>query len=529
MDTARDFTMPPGTIRLEKASSANSTTIILSPPPTSDPHDPLNWTSTRKTVNFTLTLFYVLFTFVLNDIFYVAYTPLVEEIGMTYEVYNIATALGFAGLAIGCIVFMPFSYRYGRRPLYILSVTIQLVAAIWSGKVKTNGELIAANMLMGLGGAISETIVQVTIADLFFVHQYATVNALFLFAQATGASLGPVAAGYVIDGQGWRWMWWWCAIFLGITLIVVFFCFEETIYTAVYEGVPAYTSPDEVEAPKQDPDDTKMTQTTSDQLAAVGSLKKKPLRRRLQLVTNTNTAIKHHFYQPFLMLIKFPAIAYAAITYGSLLALFSILGTVLAAYLTYSPWDFSPANVGLFNVASFVGSLAGTIMVSIASDRLVIVMAKRNSGVYEAEMRLYPAIPGSFITAAGVLMVGLGLEKGMSWVFLAFGSAIFSAGFVLCADTALCYLTDTYGNIIGDALVAVIFVRNGLSVVIMFALTPWIEGMGVQNAFILMAIIAFVILSIPLPLLKWGKQARIKSAATYAHYSMRQPNCRGGI
>ena len=35
----------------------------------------------------------------------------------------------------------------------------------------------------------------------------------------------------------------------------------------------------------------------------------------------------------------------------------------------------------------------------------------------------------------------------MSWVFIAFGNAIFSVGFVICADTSLAYLMDTYVDV----------------------------------------------------------------------------------
>jgi hypothetical protein len=66
-------------------------------------------------------------------------------------------------------------------------------------------------------------------------------------------------------------------------------------------------------------------------------------------------------------------------------------------------------------------------------------------------------------------------------------------------------------------------VRNILSVVVLFALTPWISGMGVQNVFILTAVICFVILSIPVPLLIWRKKARIATAKRYRQMAMRHP------
>jgi hypothetical protein len=57
--------------------------------------------------------------------------------------------------------------------------------------------------------------------------------------------------------------------------------------------------------------------------------------------------------------------------------------------------------------------------------------------------------------------------------------------------------------------------RNIISLVVLFVLTPWVNGMGMQNLHILCAVVAFVIYMIPVPLLLWGKKARISTAAAY--------------
>jgi hypothetical protein len=42
--------------------------LVLFPIPSSDPNDPLNWSTARKILNFTLVSFFVLWTFVQLDI-----------------------------------------------------------------------------------------------------------------------------------------------------------------------------------------------------------------------------------------------------------------------------------------------------------------------------------------------------------------------------------------------------------------------------------------------------------------------------
>jgi hypothetical protein len=57
--------------------------------------------------------------------------------------------------------------------------------------------------------------------------------------------------------------------------------------------------------------------------------------------------------------------------------------------------------------------------------------------------------------------------------------------------------------------------RNIISVIVLFVLTPWVNGMGIQNLHILCTVVAFVVYLIPVPLLIWGKKARIATASMY--------------
>lgn len=75
------------------------------------------------------------------------------------------------------------------------------------------------------------------IADLFFVHQRATMNAVYLLLVTSGNYLGPVAAGYVAVNQSWRWVFWYCSIFMAVvTVFMVFFLEESKYIPRVVEG-----------------------------------------------------------------------------------------------------------------------------------------------------------------------------------------------------------------------------------------------------------------------------------------------------
>lgn len=331
-----------------------------------------------------------------------------KELGYTTQILNAGVAVNYGGLAVGCFFFMPLAHKFGRRPLYIFSTGLQFAGMIWYAQIQTEGDYIGCNLVTGLGGAISEIIVQMTVADVFFVHQHGTMNGWYVIAQSIGTFLGPVAAGYITTSQGWRWVWWWCVIFIGITFLVVIFFFEESKYVPVPNALPASPSAYDTE----DVDHKESVPAKSEIESVPGptvQIKPKSYRQRLSLVTKTDEPMLSHFHQPLTTLFTFPAVAYCAITYGFTLCWFAIMTSLSATYMVKPPWNFGPEGVGLFNIPPFIGTSMGFLFGGHLCDRWIIWLSKRNGGIYEPEMRLWFALPVAVICPVGILMFGLGL------------------------------------------------------------------------------------------------------------------------
>lgn len=85
---------------------------------------------------------------------------------------------------------------------------------------------------------------------------------------------------------------------------------------------------------------------------------------------------------------------YMAVVYGYLYLLFTTITEVYEGQ-----YHFSQGSVGLTYLGIGVGSLLGTVIFGIVSDR--IVKAKSKAGEMKPEYRLPPMIPGSFIIPIG--------------------------------------------------------------------------------------------------------------------------------
>lgn len=87
------------------------------------------------------------------------------DMGLSFETLNNAQSANLAGLAVGCIFFVPLTRKYGRRSTYVVSTATMAAISWWSTYMKTTAELFLTNLFYGLAGATNEAIVQVTVGD----------------------------------------------------------------------------------------------------------------------------------------------------------------------------------------------------------------------------------------------------------------------------------------------------------------------------------------------------------------------------
>ncbi|KAM5341439.1 hypothetical protein ACJ41O_014470 [Fusarium nematophilum] len=422
MSAGSTVMFPPGTVRLEDMSAPASQGIILQPRSTDDPNDPLNWPNWRKCLNFGLVGFYVLMVSEFINSATPTWGPMQRELGFSDQVLTSSYAIGCAFLAIGAVVLVPFALKFGRRPLYIFSSLVQCGVSVWSAKIQNVADLLLVNILCTGFGALAEVIVQMTIGDVFFVHQRGTLNSLYI------------------------WLW---QVAVSIVLL-------PSSVTATPQPSPA-TLPNRADSKPvshQANDDSKApsasrsrdaTSPASITAAEEGSqhdlyavrinpnIPSKTYWQRLAITTTSSsgggiTAFLCHMYQPLILLTTVPAIAYTALAYGILIALQDVMSTSFSLYMTRPPYNFAPNQIGLMNLSKLVGSTIGSPIVGPVSDSLIIWLSRRNNGIYEPEARLWSLVPFLPFIPARAFMFGLGLQNGLPWPIIAVGLALYKLG-----------------------------------------------------------------------------------------------------
>ncbi|KAF2105947.1 major facilitator superfamily domain-containing protein [Lophiotrema nucula] len=473
--------------------------IILQPRPSDDPNDPLNWHPYEKYWNFSCAAFYTLMVFTLIDVATPTWGPMNIELGFSYDVLRKSYAVACGSLAVGALLFIPFALKFGRRPIYILSIAALLAISIWSAEITSVVDLILVNALGFLVASLSEVLVQLTVADVFFIHQRGRMNTAYIWITYLGGNLGPLIAGYVTDSQGWRWTWRWCAIFFGITLIVFTFGYEETKFnrTVAMSDTPTASSANSesqalIDESASDSGSLQWNRwetedTIRRRMHIDYSIPRKSYRERLSMTTTSPGALEvffRHSYQPIIILFTIPAVGYMSLAYGMMLAWQTVMTVTLSSQMLGPPWNFSASQIGLMSLSTFVGSTIGSLICVLLSDRIILWLSCRNNGVFEPEMRLWIMIPLAPLLPIGALIFGHGLNNGWSWQIIAGARIVACVGSAPISIISITYIMDSYSEIVGDALVGLTFTRNVLSTIFVFVLSPWIAQVGIENVYI---------------------------------------------
>lgn len=101
--------------------------------------------------------------------------------------------------------------RFRTRPLYIFAVTLYLATLLWCALAPTFAFLLAARVAGACANALIASMTQVSILSIFPKEGRGTAMGWFGLSQGAAVVLGPTVGGFLIDGFGWRALFWFAA------------------------------------------------------------------------------------------------------------------------------------------------------------------------------------------------------------------------------------------------------------------------------------------------------------------------------
>ncbi|KAI0051196.1 MFS polyamine transporter [Auriscalpium vulgare] len=410
-----------------------------------------------------------------------------HDLHTSTEVSYLVTSVFLIGYVFGPMFWGPGSELIGRRPIFIVTLTLYTLFYIGQAHAQNMTTLLVTRFLSGFFGCAPLTNGGGFMADIWDPINRGIATTVFAAACFLGPAIGPVVGGYItVSSLGWRWVFWVMMIFAGACTVLAFFCLPETY-------APAILAAKAKRLRKLDPVGNKDVFAESERVQ--WSLKELLHRTILR-------PFKMLLVEPILLLITI----YISVVYGVLYALFEAFPVIFIRTHGLSiPQD------GLTFLGVGIGASIAMV-INIYLLRPYPRLMKLWRGFPPAEIRLYGAMIGAPGLVVGALWLGwTGKYASVHWSAPAVSAILIGMSVVLIFISFLTYVVDTYLMYAASAFAANTMVRSAVAAAFPLFTVQMFENLGIDWAGTLIAGIALLLAPIPFLFFKYGAHIRSKS------------------
>lgn len=140
------------------------------------------------------------------------FVEIAEDLNVSVQRTSYLLSLQIAVLGVAPLFWCPLSQRFGRRPIFILSLICSLVGNVGCA-------VSPSYSTMGLCRAITAFFISPALAlgsavatETFFKKERARYMGVWAMMATLGVPLGPFIFGFVAVRVGYRWIYWVLAI-----------------------------------------------------------------------------------------------------------------------------------------------------------------------------------------------------------------------------------------------------------------------------------------------------------------------------
>ncbi|KFX94848.1 hypothetical protein V490_04129 [Pseudogymnoascus sp. VKM F-3557] len=404
-------------------------TLELDPIPGMGDADPYNWTSSKKTINLILVAVHAcMSTFIAASII-PAYQTMAKDLGRPLQDITYLTSLQIAILGVAPLIWKPISHRYGRRPVFLLSLICALVGNIGCAKSPDYNSMSVCRAIVAFFISPPAAIGSAVVTETFFKKERARYMGIWTLLVTIGVPLSPFIFGFVAERVGYRWIYWVLAITNGVQFILYLFFGPETRY--IRTGVTHH-----------------------------GSDFKQEYLQFSRIDPSPITA--YEFIQPLFLSSKL-CILLPAIAYAMTFLFCSVLVTVELPQLFGEKFHFNEQQLGLQFLGIIIGSVIGEQLGGILSDTWMNRRAKKIGRAPAPEFRLWLSYSGFGLAIIGmvVFLVRTAQAPDLHWnITPVVGIAFAGAGNQIITTVLITYAVDCHPKESASIGVFITFVRQ---------------------------------------------------------------------
>ncbi|KAJ7100940.1 MFS polyamine transporter [Mycena belliarum] len=406
------------------------------------------------------------------------------------EISYLITSTFLMGYTLGPLVWGPGSELVGRRPIFIISMTLYTIFHLGQALAQNIQTLTVTRFLDGFFAVAPLVNAGGVIADIWGAEMRGFAMSLFAASIFLGPVLGPVVGGYIIEaGLTWRWVFWVMMIFAGVCTVFTVIFFKETY-------APVLLLNKAKARRKADPENAHNIFAAHEKQDW-----------SLKAVTQRT------LFRPFIMLagetILVLVTVYLSLIYGVLYCLFEAIPIIFI-----EKRGFTIGQNGLIFLGIGIGTTIGA-MINIYLSRNYPTLIKEWRGFPPPEERLWSAMLGGCLFVIGIFWLGWsGNYPSVPWYVPAISTILVGMSICLIFISFLSYLVDTYLMYSASAFAANTFFRSLAAAAFPLFTVQMFTNLGVNWAATLVGCLGLLLAPMPFLFYKYG--ARIRESSKFA-------------
>ncbi|KAK5077445.1 hypothetical protein LTR70_009719 [Exophiala xenobiotica] len=457
-----------------------------------DPDNPMNWPFLRRVyASMVATVFAFTVAFGLTS-YTIGIPGVITDFNVSMTLAIVPFSLYLVGIAFAPIYTPHLSERFGRSPIYLVSLPLCALFILGASRSQSITALSVCRFFAGFSGGPCLVLIEGTYADVWSSKYTVAYYSVLTLASYLGAACGPVVCGYVFASTSWRWTQY-------ASLMVALASFLLGI------GMPE-TYPREIVRTRA------RRAGRPHNLAAAQSGVTIPQMAQITILT------------PMVMFVSEPIVImstlYVSFLFGTIFQWFISVPAVLG--LVYG---FTVQQASLAFTSAIAGSLFAATTASLI-EKLVIHFAarkrlSRTPEMLDIEYRLIPAMLGGVLMTASFFWIGWTAAPSVHYLSPILGTWIYVWGNMLTLISYISYLFDAYppaGTL--SALTVAASMRLLVAAAIPLCIIPMITNLGGGKTFSVFGALSAALIAITLILFSWGAKLRASSRYSNGHLNM---------
>lgn len=363
-----------------------------------------------------------------------AFKVISVDLGVSLHRTSYLTSLQIAILGVAPLFWRPLSTRYGRRPIFIISLIGSLVFNLGCAKSKTYAAMATCRAFQAFFISPPSAIGSAVVVETFFKKERAKYMGVWTLLITLGIPLAPLIFGFVTFHAGYRWIFWILAMINGVQLILYTLFGPETRFIRHNNALNAQFG--------------------------FEAFKESYLKFR-RIDPTPITLVE--FISP-LRLAKYPCVMLPAVAYAMVFLFASVLITVEVPQLFAEKFHFNPQQLGLQFLGLIIGSIIGEQMGGHSSDLWMRWRAGKVAPRKPApEFRLWLSYFGILLAICGIVVFLVRIDQAPEghWnITPIIGAGIAAAGNQIVTTVLITYAIDSYPEEAGSIGVFITFVRQ---------------------------------------------------------------------